>query len=193
MSVVRNVADDGYLTGLMRAAQGGDERAYARLLTDIVPRLRHLIRRRRPFLQTTDVEDLVQEVLLSLHAVRATYDPERPFMPWLFAIAHNRMADGARRYARRAAHEVLVEQLPVTFAGDDANYAATGYGDPEALRQAMACLPRGQRDAVEMLKLRELSLKEASAQTGTSVGALKVSVHRGMMALRKALAKVQPQ
>lgn len=193
MSGMRNFADDAYLAGLMKAAQGGDERAYTRLLTDIVPRLRHLIRRRRPFLQTTDVEDLVQDVLLSLHAVRATYDPERPFMPWVFAITHNRMADGARRYARRAAHEVQVEQLPVTFAGDDANYAVTGYGDPEALRHAMACLPRGQRDAVDMLKLRELSLKEASARSGTSVGALKVSVHRGMAALRKVLVKAQPQ
>jgi RNA polymerase sigma-70 factor (ECF subfamily) len=193
MSPVRNAADDTYLAGLMRAAQGGDDRSYTRLLNDIVPRLRRVIRKRRPFLQASDVEDLVQDVLLSLHAVRTSYDHERPFMPWLLAIAHNRMADGARRYARRAAHEVQVEQLPVTFAGDDANFGTNRYGDPEALRHAMACLPKGQRNAIEMLKLRELSLKETSVQTGASVGALKVSVHRGMAALRKALMKVQPQ
>jgi DNA-directed RNA polymerase specialized sigma24 family protein len=41
--------------------------------------------------------------------------------------------------------------------------------------------------AIELMKLREMSLKEAAAATGTSIGALKVSVHRGISALRKAL------
>jgi RNA polymerase sigma-70 factor (ECF subfamily) len=51
----------------------------------------------------------------------------------------------------------------------------------------MTKLPQGQRQAIELMKLREMSLKEAAAATGTSIGALKVSVHRGMSALRKAL------
>jgi RNA polymerase sigma-70 factor (ECF subfamily) len=172
----------------MRSAQAGDGAAYRQLLTSIVPRLRHLIRRRRPFLKPEDVEDLVQDVLLSLHAVHATYDPQRPFMPWLLAIMHNRLADGARRYARRSSHEVPVAQLPVTFSVEGENFGSETYSDPEALRQAVARLPKGQRVAIEMLKLREMSLKEASAQTGSSVAALKVSVHRGMLALRNALA-----
>ena len=82
----------------MRAAQDGDERAYTRLLNDIAPRLRRLVRSRRPFLQASDIEDLVQEVLLSLHSVRKTYDPERPFMPWLMGTAPvlGRICPGAR-------------------------------------------------------------------------------------------------
>jgi RNA polymerase sigma-70 factor (ECF subfamily) len=52
----------------------------------------------------------------------------------------------------------------------------------------MAGLPAGQRVAIEAVKLREMSLKEAAAATGTSIGALKVSVHRGIKALRTALA-----
>jgi RNA polymerase sigma-70 factor (ECF subfamily) len=106
------------------------------------------------------------------------------------AIARNRMVDGARRYARRAAHEIQVEQyddqIPVTFAEDGTN-KESGIGDREALLQAVKTLPRAQREAIEMLKLRELSLKEASAATGMSVAALKVSTHRAMGALRKVL------
>ena len=56
--------------------------------------------------------------------------------------------------------------------------------DVEALRQHLARLPEGQRQAIEMLKLKEMSLKEASAASGQSVGALKVAVHRGIKALR---------
>lgn len=42
-----------------------------------------------------------------------------------------------------------------------------------------------------MLKLRGLSLKEAAAASGTSIGALKVATHRAINALRKTLTKVR--
>src|SRR5215472_4212276 len=112
---------DRRLAGLMRSAQDADGSAYAALLREITPLLRQMMRHQRPFLQRQDIEDLVQDVLLSLHAVRATYDPKRPFLPWLAAIARNRLADSARRYARRAAHELQAENLPVTFSDDGAN------------------------------------------------------------------------
>ena len=171
----------------MTSAQQGDGDAYARLLQELMPRLRGFVRRSRGFLRAEDVEDLVQDVLLSLHAVRATYDPGRPFMPWLLAIARHRFADGARRYARRSAHEVLVEDLDVTFPHTAANTRGDVTPDPEQLDRAIAGLPPGQREAIELLKLREMSLKEAAQATGTSVGALKVATHRAMAALRKRL------
>jgi RNA polymerase sigma factor (sigma-70 family) len=181
--------DDHALATLMRAAQGGNTQAYVLLLKEITPRLRQIVRAQRRFLKIADIEDLVQDVLLSVHAVRATYDPRRPFMPWLMAITRHRLADAARRHTRRAAHEVQVENVPVTFSDDGANIDNDGYRDPEALRHAIRALPPGQRDAIELLKLREMSLKEAAAARGTSIGALKVSVHRAMATLRKALIK----
>ena len=181
--------DDRILVSLMKAAQRGDTVAYSELLRAVMPVIRNVVRGARGFLGSAEVEDLVQDVLLSLHAVRATYDPERPFIPWLLAIARNRLADGARRYARRAAHDVQVEELPVTFADDAANTETETYGDTDALRHAIQALPPGQRTAVEMLKLRELSLKEAAAASGMSIGALKISVHRAMASLNRALAK----
>jgi len=185
----RDVEDDRRLAALMEKVQGGSKAAYRHLLSEVTPLVRRTIRRRRPFLQPEDIEDLVQDILLSLHAARATYDPTRPFLPWLMAIAHNRMTDGARRYARRAGNEVAVEHYPETFSATRANMFDETYGDPEALRAAIRALPKGQREAVEMLKLRELSLKEASALGGTSIAALKVAVHRGIKALRTAMTK----
>ena len=183
----RNFERERRLAGLMRSAQDGDRSAYFQLLQEITPLLRASVRRHYGFLQPADVEDLVQDILLSLHTVRATYDPERPFLPWLLAIARNRVADGARRYGRRSANETTVEDLDVTFAPAETNTPDDGYRDPEALRAAVRQLPSGQRQAVEMLKLREMSLREAAAASGMSVGALKVAAHRGVSALRKAL------
>ena len=178
---------DRRFAGLMRSAQAGDRQAYAQLLAELIPLLRRAVRRRRGFLKPQDVEDLVQDILLSLHEARATYDPDRPFLPWLMAIARHRMADGARRHISRSAHEILIDQPPETFSTDDPNTMGDVYADPEALRLAMKALPQGQRQAIEMLKLREMSLKEAAAHSGLTVAALKVAVHRGMYALRKLL------
>jgi len=177
------------LANLMRAAQAGDTDSYARLFEELTPRLRRIIRRHRQSRGIDETEDLVQDVLLSVHAVRATYDPERPFMPWLLAIVRNRLVDSVRRYARHAAHEVTVEDLAVTFSDESANIHTEVHGDPDALLAAIQTLPSGQRNAIEMLKLREMSLKDAAAASGTSVGALKVATHRAMNALRKASNK----
>jgi RNA polymerase sigma factor (sigma-70 family) len=175
------------LANLMRSAQDGNGSAYVRLLREITPLIRRVVQNRRRFLQTADIEDLVQDILLSLHSVRKTYDPGRPFLPWLIVVIRNRLAVSARRYSRREARELQVDDLAVTFSEQEDNSASGVYRDPEALREAIAHLPPAQRQAIEMLKLHEMSLKEAAAQSGTSVGALKVSVHRAMASLKKAL------
>jgi RNA polymerase sigma factor (sigma-70 family) len=183
----KTVAPEQGLDVLMRAVQTGDARSYVLLLKEITPRLRQFIRRQRWSISPEDMEDLLQDILLSLHSVRATYDPALPFIPWLMAIARNRIVDAARKYRRSGMMEVQVEEFPVTFSSEETNIDAGAYRDPEALRQAVRQLPAGQRNAIEMMKLREMSLREAAAISGTSVAALKVSVHRAMGALRKTL------
>ena len=179
-----------HFENLMQAAQHGDAGAYERLLREIAPLLRNVVRRRRPFLDAADVEDLVQETLISVHAARATYDAGRPLLPWLYALLGNGMADAARRHARRAAYEVQAEDFERTVESVPDRDAGEDYGDPQRLMQAIRELPDGQRKAVELLKLQELSLKAASAATGVSVGALKIAMHRALLALRSKLGRL---
>ena len=178
---------DEHFSRLMARGQQGDNDAYVTLLRAVTPRIRQIVRRKRGFVSEADIEDVVQDVLLSLHTVRATYNPARPFLPWLTAIVRYRLADAGRRHFRQAAREVTVDDLDVTFPTATANTEMESLGDGEALAQAIQALPPGQRQAVELLKLRELSLKEASTRTGLSIGALKVATHRAMVSLRKAL------
>jgi RNA polymerase sigma-70 factor (ECF subfamily) len=174
----------------MQSAQDGDGVSYAGLLRELVPLLHRMVRGRLGFLQPTDREDLVQDILLSLHAARATYDPRRPFMPWLMSIAHHRMVDRARRHTRVWANEVLVDEFAETILDRLSYLPAVEYGNPEQVSQALKGLPAGQRTAIELLKLRELSLKEAADVSGMSVGALKVAAHRAIKALRGRLAAI---
>jgi RNA polymerase sigma-70 factor (ECF subfamily) len=184
----QRAANDLRLAALMQAAQDGDRIAYAGLLRELVPLLQRLMRRRLGFLQPSDREDLVQDILLSLHAARATYDPRRPFTPWLMSIAHHRMVDRARRHTRVWANEVLVDEFADSAFDEVSDLPDSEYGDPEQVRRAVKGLPAGQRTAIELLKLRELSLKEAANVSGMSVSALKVAAHRAIKALRGSLA-----
>ena len=169
----------------MRAAQDGDKSAYQELLTDIMPLLRSVVHRawRNPH----DVEDIVQDVFLSLHVVRHTYDPARPFVPWLLTIARRRIADAARRSSSRLEHEMTVDVIPETFSGDGTKNEQEGSDDQGAIRHGLAGLTSGQRQAVELMKIQGLTLKEASAITGKSVSALKINVHRGLKAMRRKM------
>ena len=172
---------------LMRAAQDGDATAYNRLLREIAPVIRRIVGNRMP--SSADAEDVVQDTLLSVHSVRRTYDPARPFLPWLMAITRHRVMDRLRRIGRRAAHEIVVDELPETFSEDEANTHGNALAGGAALERAIADLSPGQRQAIELLKLKEMSLKEAAAVTGMSVSALKVATHRAIKALRLALQK----
>jgi RNA polymerase sigma-70 factor (ECF subfamily) len=170
----------------MAAAQSGDAAAYRRLLTAIAPYLRSIAARHHR--DRADVEDSVQDILLTVHAVRHTYDPSRPFKPWLVAIARRRIIDRLRGQGRRRARETFLAPEHETFAAPETNtYEAEP--DARALREAVQQLPEGQRQAVTLLKIEEKTLKEASAASGMSIVALKVSTHRAVKTLRKILER----
>lgn len=169
---------------LMARSQTGDASAYLRLLHEVMPYLRALAARRHR--DADDIEDAVQDVLLTVHAIRHTYDPARPFGPWLAAIANRRLVDRLRRQGRRRAHETPLEPEHESFAEPHANpdNAAERHG----LQVAIDKLSPTQKQAIELLKLKEMSLKEAAAASGLSIAALKVATHRAIRSLRRMLA-----
>jgi RNA polymerase sigma-70 factor (ECF subfamily) len=173
----------------MARAQDGDRLAYRALLEDISPYLRRLAA--RCFKEPSDTEDAVQDVLLTVHAIRHTFDPGRPFGPWLVAIANRRIIDRLRRQTRARSHELKMSAEHETFRSDAANFHSDELSvDPAALHAAIAALPPDQRQAIGLLKLKEMSLKEAALASGRSVSALKVATHRAIKSLRKLLRQV---
>ncbi|TCG04077.1 RNA polymerase subunit sigma [Paraburkholderia steynii] len=169
---------------LMACAQLGDRDAYRRLLESISPYLRRLATHHG--VHPDAVEDVVQDILVTVHQVRHTYAAERPFGPWLVSIASRRIVDALRRQGRAASREMPLDPDHETLPGGGANLMEEA-ADARVVREALAQLPPGQRDAIQLLKLEEMSLKEAALATGTTVAALKVAVHRGLKALRKLL------
>jgi RNA polymerase sigma-70 factor (ECF subfamily) len=171
-------------SALMARAQDGDRDAYRSLLMQIEPYVRSLAG--RCFNRPADAEDVVQDVLLTVHAVRNTYDPKRPFGPWLVAIANRRIIDRLRRHTRQKSREIELAAEHETFADVGTNLDSTMAAEL-ALAGAIEKLPPDQREAIRMLKLKEMSLKEASQASGRSIAALKVATHRAVRNLRRLL------
>lgn len=171
---------------LMTQAQGGDAPCYRRLLMEVTPYLRTIARRYHRDLR--DVEDSVQDVLLTLHTIRHTYDPGRPFKPWLVTIARRRIADRLRAQWRTCARESQInESLYETFADERANPPEEPLKE-RGLQAAIEQLPAAQRQAVTLLKMQEMSLQEAAQASGQSVSSLKVATHRAIKSLRRMLS-----
>lgn len=168
---------------LMREAQAGDGAAYNALLRSVLPLLRARMRQR--LYQRADAEDAVQDTLLAVHALRHTFDPDRPFLPWLFAIAERKAIDVMRRTGRRRVRESALEDLGEDSPALAAPPRAEAAVEARQLRDMIARLPRGQQVALSLAKLRELPLAEAARESGMSVGALKVASHRAVHALRR--------
>lgn len=173
----------------MRRAQAGDAAAYRVLLDDVAGRMRRLVRRRAPWLQPSDVEDLVQDILLSLHQSRSTWDPERPFLPWIVAVARSRLADNARRYVRRTSIDVAVTDLAETFCDMRTNTNAENVVNLLSVQKAMQGLTKTEKQAVDLLRLREMTLAEAAAASGSTIAALKVAMHRAKLKMKAKLWK----
>ena len=157
----------------------GDAGAYTALLGALAPLLRSFFARRLRG-ATDDVEDLVQETLMAVHTRRATYDRDRPFTAWAYAVARYKMIDHFRRIRLHVAIEGLEDIL-----------VAEGFEDACSARMDIAKLLDGisakQAQAIRDTRLAGLSTAEAAKAAGMSESDVKVSVHRGLKALAAKL------
>jgi len=173
------VSERDELSEWMAAAQAGDQDAYRRLLETVQPVLARYVARR---ISSADAaQDVVQEILLTIHRVRHTYEPARPFEPWMYTIARSRVIDHLRRQKRISALEVMFDVLPEVAS-------ASGEVTLERALEVLDRLPPSQREAFAMLKLEGLTTEEAAKRAGVSVSALKVRAHRAYGAVRKAFS-----
>ena len=166
-------------SALMARAQDGDAPAYDTLLRECLPLLRAICRQR--LREPAEVEDAVQDTLLTLHRVRHTYDPARPFRPWIAAIAERRALDRGRGVARSLSRTTDLQAADHIGVEGDAESRLMS----SDLRAAVGQLPASQRTALQLTKIEALSLAEASARSGMSMGALKVATHRAVQSLRR--------
>ena len=172
--------DGAVWAGWMVRAQQGDAEAYRELLQALLGPVRSFIQRHYPGIR--DREDVVQDTLITLHRIRHTYDPARPFAPWLFTIVRRRCIDHLRRSIRVQQRELQEEAIVALAAAPERDPEAEGI---EVAEQVLASLGEREREVIRLLKIEDLPVKAVAAQLGLSESNVKVIASRGYARLRQ--------
>ncbi len=168
------------LTALFRAGLAGDGVAYGQFLQKTTLILRRMLGKKLP---PSDVEDVVQDILISLHKARHTHDGQRPLMPWVFAIARFRLNDYLRKAYSRAGHEVYVANIEENAAAD----VTETYREDESIGELLQDLPERQKRILTLLYLEGHTAKEAGRLLDMGESAIKVAAHRAIKKIRERL------
>jgi RNA polymerase sigma-70 factor (ECF subfamily) len=178
------------LDGAVTAAVAGDHRAAARLLEIIRPLVVRYCRGRVGGLERaySSADDLAQEVCLAVLTALPSYrDQGRPFLAFVYGIAQHKVAD-----AHRAAARNRTDPVP-----EPPERAAPGHGPEQLalqgelndrLSQLLSVLPERQRDIVLLRVVVGLSAEETADAVDSTPGAVRVSQHRALLRLRRALS-----
>jgi RNA polymerase sigma-70 factor (ECF subfamily) len=173
------------LSTAMRDAQAGCPKAYRRLLDLLSRHLRGHIRRmlaRKGGSGTADLDDILQETLISIHSRLHTYDASYPVLVWVNAIARYRAIDCYRASGHRL-RQINLDDLGESLA-DPVEHQP---GAAQDVARLLSSLPANLRRPIEDVKLLGLSIAESAERTGMSESAVKVSIHRGMKRLTAML------
>jgi RNA polymerase sigma-70 factor (ECF subfamily) len=186
MSEMRTETDEA----LAARIQKGDSEPLGILMERYEPKL---LRYGRKFLSGgEDIEDIVQEVFLSVYQNIKSYDSSRGFSPWIYRIAHNAFVNELRRRSRQ----------PVRFFGFEFDtfvphpvQEATQIDEQEQqefkklLEQGLAEISPAYAEILILRYLEELSYQEIAEVLHIPLGTVSVRIARGKKALEDAYKK----
>ncbi|MFT6077744.1 MAG: RNA polymerase sigma-70 factor (ECF subfamily) [Lentimonas sp.] len=165
------------LMDLMIAGLVGDQIAYKEFLTKATFQLRFVVARK---ITSADVEDVLQEILISIHKARHTYDGQRPIMPWLMAIANFRITDYLRKYYSQMRHKTTdiaeLENILADVTKDDIGSEYKG--------DLLVDVDQKHKKILHMLHIEGYTAKEVAARIGMGESAVKVAAHRAIKKIR---------
>lgn len=162
---------------LMRAANRGDQRCYAQLLQAITPVVRGIVRARGGALGPEGCEDVVQDVLLTIHLKRQSWREDAPFRPWLYAVTRHKVVDAFRARGRRI--DLSVDDFAEVLA-------APPDPDPFEARDMDRVINELDPRAAQIVRAIGIdgdSAADTGARLGMTEGAVRVALHRALKSI----------
>jgi RNA polymerase sigma-70 factor, ECF subfamily len=176
---------------LIRRMAGGDHQAmaelYERFSRPLYSTSLHILK------DTAEAQDIVHDVFIALWEKAAVFASDRgSAFSWAVTLTRNRSIDRLRSRRRRA--ELLDQAAPAdlgyfeTITGADGNDPAALQDQAQAVRAAVAALPREQKHALELAFFSGLTQQEIAARLSEPLGTVKARIRRGLVKLRDSLA-----
>jgi RNA polymerase sigma-70 factor (ECF subfamily) len=148
--------------------------------TDVAARLRPFVAHRVP---SSDIDDVVQDVLVRMHRGLPELRDDDRFSAWMFQVARNAIADKTRKNARAPLEAADLDETAAPPTSDDDRDAATALAGCVSLFVAQLASP--YREAITLVELEGKTAKEAAEMIGISVSGMKSRVQRGRAQLRE--------
>lgn len=179
---------------LVARAQSGDTDAFAQLYDRHLDAIYRYVSLRVPTQE--QAEDLTEDIFLRAWQSIGKYRPQRPFLHWLYRIAHNRTVDEHRRKAQQ---EISLDALTATGMHPPAQApsplaVAISQEEAQDLRQALATMSPTEQTLLTLRFTEEMSFQDIARVLGKSAGACRVLQHRALKKLagKLTLAAEQP-
>ncbi len=166
------------LNKLLIASQSGDKESYQRFLSWGLETAEKILRFK--VFRSSDVDDIVQDVLLGVHRNLQTFDPGRDAKSWFLGILHKKLVDYIRKMSRLTEKEISSEALDVTFSGPQTN-------DQLEAIEILEGLPENLAQPVILTKIYGHSTKEASDILGINENALRTRLSRSFKMIKENL------
>lgn len=174
---------------LVDAALAGDRTATEGLLNGIRPLIARYCRARlgRQERSSASADDVAQEVCLAVLTALPTYrDQGRSFLAFVYGIASHKVADAHRASGRSRAEPVA--EVPDRESAGDGPEQLVLRGELEGqIGRLLSLLPDKQREILALRIISGLSAEETAEVVGTSPGSVRVTQHRALTRLRKAM------
>lgn len=164
----------------MLAGLAGDGAAYTEFLNQLSPILRRIIARKIPM---SDVEDVLQEVLISIHKARHTYDGQRPLMPWVMAITSFRVTD----YLRKTYSEMRHRQVDIADYENLLEDVTQTTNQTESITEMLNGVGQREHKILSLMHVEGYTAKQVGTQLGMKESAVKVAAHRAIKKIRERL------
>lgn len=174
---------DEEVANLMRAASAGDSNAYQNFFKAILPMLTNMIRTMTPNWTPDLREDVIQEILTSIHAKRHTWRPDKPILPWIYAVARYRVIDQVRKEKRSS--NVEANSDAIEALAHPRNHQQELAHD---LEQGIRTLNPQTEAVVRAMGIEGKDAKQTASELGISENAARIAFHRGLKKLRAFLS-----
>ena len=173
---------DKQLKKTVLRCQDGDRAAFEKLFEVYQPRLKYYIRRLKS--EDANVDDMLQDIWLTVFKKIHKLKETRAFTVWLYRIARNKVYDGFRRKERfvKLPHEDEV-------AVSDSDEPIFSADDAEKLHRALNELKPYHREVLTLCFIEQMSHKSIADIFGCSVGTVKSRIFYAKQSLRKEMER----
>jgi RNA polymerase sigma-70 factor (ECF subfamily) len=174
----------------VRAAQAGDEWAFAQIVAKTTPKVYALCLRLSG--NEHDARDIMQDTYLRVFRSLHTFRAESSLTTWIYRIATNCASTHLAKRQHRSAHSLVLDEttadnLPGTDRDSDPQFASESSEERQRLVHELELLPFSLRSVIVLGDVYDLSHEEIAKELKISRSAVKVRLHRGRRRLYEAL------